>query len=167
MKSVLEDMKIRIKEANKDNFEALILFRILLIKHDSEVDSNEEYTIDKIQKSIRYMKSYLRKKDNKYFLAYHNSLPIGYLHVTYDDKKKKNSSYLSELYVLDSYRGQGVGKKLVYFQWKYLKKLNINENTLTTALRKNKKTINFYKKLGYDTIKENKKENYVYFSKKL
>ena len=66
MKSVLEDMKIRIKEANKDNFEALILFRILLIKHDSEVDSNEEYTIDKIQKSIRYMKSYLRKKDNKY-----------------------------------------------------------------------------------------------------
>ena len=104
------------------------------------------------------MQDYLKKEDNKYFLAYHNSLPIGYLHVTFDDKKNKNSSYLSELYVLELYRSQGVGKRLILSQWKYLKKIGINENTLTTTKYKNSRTINFYKKLDYNLIKENKDE---------
>jgi GNAT superfamily N-acetyltransferase len=160
-------MNIKIKEATKKDFDILILFRLLLIKHDSEVDSNEPYTSDKVQKSSKYMKDYLKKVDNKYFLAYHNSVPIGYLHVTFDDKKNKTSSYLSELYVLELYRSQGVGKKLVLYQQKYLRKIGINENTLTTAKYKNRRTINFYQKLGYNLIKENKYENIVYFSKNI
>jgi ribosomal protein S18 acetylase RimI-like enzyme len=160
-------MDIKIKEATTNDFEILILFRLKLLKHDNQIDSKTPYTMGKIQKSISYMKDYLKKKDNKYFLAYHNSLPVGYLHVTHDDKKNKKSSYLSELYVLDLYRNQGVGKRLVWFQWKYLKNRGITENVLTTAKYKNNRTINFYKKLDYDLIKENKKRNIVYFSKKI
>ena len=113
------------------------------------------------------MKDYLKKQDNKYFLAYHNSLPVGYLHVTHDNKKNKKSSYLSELYIIDLYRSYGIGKKLVLAQWKYLKKLGITESTLTTTKYRNRKTINFYKKLSYNIIKEDKKENMIYFSKKI
>ncbi len=158
-------MVIKIKEATKEDFDILILFRLKLLQHDSQLDPDRPYTIDKIQKSSKYMKNYLKKEDNKYFLAYHNSLPIGYLHVTFDDKKNKTSSYISELYVLDLYRNQGVGKKLVLYQWNHLKKIGINENTLTTTKYKNRRTINFYKKLNYKLIKENKDENIVYFSR--
>jgi|ETN02SMinimDraft_4_1059925.scaffolds.fasta_scaffold202378_1 GNAT superfamily N-acetyltransferase len=160
-------MNIKIKEAIKEDFSILILFRLKLLQHDSQLDPDNTYTIDKIQKSSKYMQDYLKKEDNKYFLAYHNSLPIGYLHVTFDDKKNKNSSYLSELYVLELYRSQGVGKRLILSQWKYLKKIGINENTLTTTKYKNRRTINFYKKLDYNLIKEDKNENIVYFSKKI
>ncbi|MBT6505373.1 hypothetical protein HOK68_01175, partial [Candidatus Woesearchaeota archaeon] len=91
-------MKITIKEASKDNFEELMFFRLLLLKHDSHLDSGVHYTIENIQNSVKFMKEYLKKNDNKYFIAYHNSLPIGYLHVTHDDKENKQNSYLSELY---------------------------------------------------------------------
>ena len=158
-------MKIKIKEANKDNFEELILLRLLLLKNSSKLNPSSSYSIEKIQKSTNYMKNYLKKDDNKYFIAYHNLLPIGYLHVTYDDKKNKKRSYLSELYILDLYRNKGVGKKLVFSQLKFLKKLGITENTLTTTKNKNKKIINFYKKLKYNLIKESKKKNIIYFSK--
>ena len=160
-------MKITIKEASKDNFEELMFFRILLLKHDSHLDSGVHYTIENIQNSVKFMKEYLKKNDNKYFIAYHNSLPIGYLHVTHDDKENKQNSYLSELYVLDIYRSFGIGKELTLFQWKYLKKMKITNNTLTTTMYKNKRTIDFYKKSGYVLIKENKIENIVYLSREL
>ena len=139
-------MNIKIREANQRDFETLILFRLILLEHDFALDRTISYNIEKIQKSIRYMKDYLKKQDNKYFLAYHNSLPVGYLHVTHDNKKNKKSSYLSELYIIDLYRSYGIGKKLVLAQWKYLKKLGITESTLTTTKYRNRKTINFYKK---------------------
>ena len=158
-------MDIKIKEANKSNFEDLIFLRILLLKHDSQLDSSELYNIARIQKSVSYMKKYLKKEDNKYFLAYHNDLPVSYLHVTYDDGKNKNSSYASELYVLDAYRGNGIGKMMMMHLFKFLKKKNITENTLTTAKYRNKKVIDFYKRLGYSITKEDKKKNIVYFIK--
>jgi ribosomal protein S18 acetylase RimI-like enzyme len=160
-------MIIKIKTAKKEDFEILLLFRLKLLEHDNKIDDRIEYTLDKIQKSSKYMKNYLKKQDNKYFLAYHNSIPIGYLHVTHDDKKNKDTSYISELYVLDVYRGRGIGKKLVKHHYTYLKRLGIKKSVLTTAKNKNKKTINFYKKLGYKTIEENKKENYVHLSKEI
>jgi len=160
-------MNIKIKEASLNDFRVLILFRLLLLKHDFELDETMPYNIEKIQKSVRYMNNYLKKEDNKYFIAYHNNLPMGYLHVTYDNKKNKTSSYISELYVLDLYRSKGIGKGLVSFQLKYLKKIKITENTLTTTKYKNQRTINFYKKLGYKLNKENKGKNIIYLSKKL
>lgn len=158
-------MNIKIKEANLEDFGILILLRLSLLEHGFKLDKKVAYNIGKIQKSVRYMKSYLKKEDNKYFIAYHDSLPVGYLHVTYDNKKEKHSSYLSELFIIDLYRHRGIGKRLIFSQWGYLKKINITENKLTTTRDKNNKTINFYKKIGYDLIKENKKKNIIYFSK--
>lgn len=160
-------MLIKIKTAKKEDFKTLILFRERLLEHDNNIDKRIEHTIDKIQKSSKYMNEYLKKQNNKYFLAYHNSIPVGYIHVTYDDKKNKDTSYISELYVLNIYRGCGIGKKLVAHHFKHLKKIGIEKSFLTTAKNKNTKTINFYKKLGYKIIEENKKENYVYLTKEI
>ncbi len=55
-------MNIKIKEAKKKDFDILILFRLKLSQHDSQLDSDMPYTIDKIQKSSKYMKEYLQKK---------------------------------------------------------------------------------------------------------
>ena len=160
-------MNILIKGANKDNFKELIMFRLLLLEYSFQIDSTISYNAEKMKKSVYYMKQYLKNKNNKYFIAYYNSVPVGYLHVTYDDKKNKLTSYLSELYVFDLYRKLGIGKKLVLFQLKYLKKIKITRNKLTTTKYKNKRVINFYKKLGYILTKEDKKENTIYLSKKI
>ena len=45
--------------------------------------------------------------------------------------------------------------------------MKITNNTLTTTMYKNKRTIDFYKKSGYVLIKENKIENIVYLSREL
>lgn len=158
-------MNIKIQKATQSDFEKLILFRLMLLDHESQIDSTTIYSIQKIQESVKYMKNYLNKQDNIYLIAYDKLIPVGYLHVTFDDKKNKHKSYISELYVLKLYQRQKVGTKLIQSQIQFLKEQGITDNELTTSLYKNTKTINFYNKLGYKITKKNKEENIIYLTK--
>lgn len=113
------------------------------------------------------MKDYLRKKNNFYLMAYDGSIPAGYIHVTFDDKKKKDMGYISEFFINKGYRGFGIGKRLIKESENILKKNKIKRIWLTATYYKNKPAIEFYKKNNYKITKKYKKENYVLFEKEL
>ncbi|MFA5142394.1 MAG: GNAT family N-acetyltransferase [Candidatus Woesearchaeota archaeon] len=152
-------MNIKIKRAIPKDYGTLCFFRYLLREHESHMDKDTDMSPARIKRSADYIKKYLKKKDNAYFIAYLNGMPIGYLHVTIDKKKGERIGYLSELYVLSAYRSMGIGKKFMEVHDKFLQKNNIVKSTLTTdSCRKNNRTIHFYTELGYNKDKCIKKD---------
>ncbi len=61
-----------------------------------------------------------------------------------------NIPFMNMLYVLDDYRGNGIGKKLVEY-WENNMKL-LNYKMVMTSSASNEYAQHFYNKLGYNTI---------------
>ena len=61
-----------------------------------------------------------------------------------------NMPFMNMLYVLDDYRGNGIGKKLVEY-WENNMKL-LNYKMVMTSSASNEYAQHFYNKLGYNTI---------------
>jgi len=143
-------MKI-IKSRNKD-FGKLILLRYLLIEHEALLDQSVKVDLKKVKCAADYLRKCLKKKDHLYLLALDKDLPCGYLHASLNLKDRAKSSYLSELYIMDAYRGKGIGKKLVKAYWDYARRRGISISTLETLRENNDETLNFYRKLRYFVI---------------
>lgn len=153
---------MQIKTATTKDVDTLHKFKKELLNHELKLDPN---LILRYASSKEHIENSIEHKDHTYFIAFEGKKPIGYLHVAIDDEKNKQLSYLSELFVLEEYRSKGVGRALVDHQIEFLKGQRVIRNTLTTARENNERTINFYKKLGYEITKEHKSKNLVYISK--
>lgn len=81
----------------------------------------------------------------KYFIAYENDEPVGYLAVSFDKIKKE--IFLSKIYVDKSSRGKGISRKFVDM----LKEISRGEyvSVRLTVNKNNKNSIEIYKKLGF------------------
>ncbi len=142
-------MKITITGGSNKDFGKLILLRCFLIEHEAILDRSVKVDLKKVKCAADYMKKCLKKKDHLYLLALDNDLPCGYLHASLNLKDRVKSSYLSELYVMDAYRGNGIGKKLVKAYWDYARRRGISISILETLRENNDETFNFYRKLKY------------------
>jgi GNAT superfamily N-acetyltransferase len=88
-------------------------------------------------------------------LAFSNSVPVGYAlyFFTYSSFVAKPTLYLEDIFVLESYRGQGVGSRLFTVLVKEARKLHCGRMEWS-VLTWNKNAIRFYEKLGAKKLEE-------------
>lgn len=89
-----------------------------------------------------------------YFAAQKNNELIGYMALIPDQAQAK--VMLSKLYVSETYRGKGVGKRLLNQAEDFSKQLKSNQLWLTVN-RYNNQTINWYQRQGFVIMDEQKK----------
>jgi RimJ/RimL family protein N-acetyltransferase len=82
-----------------------------------------------------------------YYLLIHQNAPVGYFAYS----KKKESLFLSKLYVLSSMRGNGIGRAALSFIEAQLKELNLKKIELTVN-KFNLSSIKAYEKMGFINI---------------
>jgi len=99
--------------------------------------------------SINYFKNFL-DKDNMFLVAEENNNIIGY---ALGEPMKGKVAHLGLLTVDNKFRNHGIGNQLVNKFEDQCKKKGI-KNILLYAPKFNKKTLNFYKKLGFQKGKE-------------
>jgi diamine N-acetyltransferase len=158
-----------IRKATKKDTPVLMLLIHGLFENSNNLDKDEELSSKRLKNSLKYMKDYLTKRDNTYFLANDKEIPTGYVHTNIDKLKSgKKQGYISELFVLKAFRGRKIGQRLIKEQEKWLKQNKVKEVIVSTE-KNNHKTLKFYKGLKYVEYKnhEDKRKNLVYLRKKL
>jgi ribosomal protein S18 acetylase RimI-like enzyme len=107
-----------------------------------------DYMLDKFQ-SERAIKEQIAE-GYKYYLIIDNQIDnqveVGYFSV----KDKAAKLFLSKLYVLDSFRGKGIGKQGI----KFIKSTFNNPVIQLTVNKNNFNSIAFYKKVGFKIVED-------------
>ena len=139
-------------ETKKDCIEADTLFNEL-IKYESELDEviNGSANIEGINEEM------IAKSNVFLCMAKDNDNPVGYifayLKTPYNNVITTNVINLEALYVKEEYRGKGIGGELITMLESWAKE-NFNKYTIEiVCLSNNKKAMNFYNKMGYNTTK--------------
>ncbi len=101
-----------------------------------------KYVLEKFQ-SAKAVSAQI-KEGAKYFLIKQEESSIGYFSYVLTE----NSLFLSKIYILVSYRGMGIGKKVFEFLEKTAKENKLSEITLIVN-RNNKNSIAVYEKNGF------------------
>jgi ribosomal protein S18 acetylase RimI-like enzyme len=106
-----------------------------------------DYMIEKYQSSgamyVQFIDGY------EYFMIYYQSELIGYFSM----KKRKDSLFLSKIYIAKDFRGQGFGKQAMDFVSKQANNLKCKSVTLGVN-KYNTNSIEAYKKMGFKIIGE-------------
>jgi len=80
----------------------------------------------------------------QYYIIMNNAKPAGYLSIT----KKNDALFLSKIYVLRDFRGQGIGKTAMSFIETQAKLKNCTKITLTVNIHNNN-SIKAYENIGF------------------
>lgn len=156
-------MEFKIKSAVIENLKRVQELNLMLFEKEyAEFDNtiNRKWTFS--EDGTKYFKSRITEDDSCLFVAYIDDEIVGYLAGGLLDRRKGyrlqlNSAELENMFVLDKYRGIGIGSKLyqAFFDWsksKGVKRLRV------IASAQNAAGIGFYRKNGfidYDLILEN------------
>jgi len=105
-----------------------------------------DYMLHKFQ-SVTTIKDQINQGVN-YYILYYSKVAVGYFSIV----KKETSLFLNKLYVLDSMRGKGIGKKAILFIDE--KALELDCKTISLTVNKyNTNAIKAYEKMRFVTIK--------------
>lgn len=93
----------------------------------------------------KIFKSNLANKSNIYLIVQTNKIPVGFLSCHIQGLLHHNSyvAEIQELFVVKEYRGVGVGRKLLNYLMKELKKRNVHQLEASSN-RKRRKAHQFY-----------------------
>ena len=105
-----------------------------------------DYMLDKFQ-SAEAIEQQI-KEGAMYYLIEYKHTPIGYLSFYF----KKNSLFLSKIYVKSSLRGKGFGRKAMSFVEDEAGKNSRNTISLTVN-KNNNRSIEAYRKMGFKKVK--------------
>lgn len=113
-------------------------------QHYLPIIGNEQvsYMLDKFQSEAAIKQQI--NEGYKYFIILNNQTEVGYCCV----KDKAEKLFLSKLYVLNSYRGKGIGKQAVNF----IQSSFNNSVIQLTVNKRNSNSITFYKKVGFEIV---------------
>jgi len=106
-----------------------------------------DYMLEKFQ-SVTAMHAQI-EQGYAYFLVHKNGTAVGYFSI----QKRDDTMFLSKLYVLKNYRGQGLGKASMDYIHQQAKAMGCNSISLTVN-RHNKDTIRAYGALGFENVGE-------------
>lgn len=112
-----------------------------------------DYMLEKFQ-SERAVKVQMEQDGYTYYIIYSNNggqvrRAIGYMGVKFED----NSLFLSKFYILQSYRGKGVGR--MGFDFLFNEAVNLGAQSVwLTVNRGNTDSIAVYDHLGFVTVRE-------------
>lgn len=118
-------------------------------EHYTSIIGEEQvaYMLQKFQ-SVSAMNAQI-KEGYDYYLVHKNETPVGYFSI----QKRGKSMFLSKLYVLKLYRGQGIGKASMDYINEQAKAYGCKKITLTVN-RNNENTIRAYGALGFKNVGE-------------
>lgn len=123
--------------------------------HSSPKKDLEDFILKNLSEE-RFLKAVTDQNNHFYTIVFNNKI-VGYSLVIFNEEnnyiKKKNSAYLSRIYLLEAYHGLGLGKNLFDF----IKTLCIQNQQSGIWLKvwiENYRAITFYKKLGFQIIGE-------------
>jgi len=110
-------MNIEYRKATLNDIELLVNTRVSLIDEDSGLNENEKKDLYESNKA--YMQDAMKQETFISFLAFDGDIFVGTasacLYAVLPGKKlpKGKNAYIQNVYVLPSYRRQGIGKKVV------------------------------------------------------
>ncbi len=155
-------MAINIRKAKLSDFDAIIHLNSLLFKNDFQYDKTLDLNWSFGKESEKYFKEGITNSNHCTLVAESSGKILGYLAGGLRKRKTytKPAKYaeLENMLVLEKFRNQGVGGKLVEVFLEWCKKQNIDYLDVT-ASASNKQGIDFYKKHGfeeYDLVLERK-----------
>ncbi len=152
---------MKIRKATLDDFEALKRFKILSKKEELKYSKTLKPLKQTKEQYFNYLKQDLRSKTREIFVAVEGEKIIGMVlgkgYNTISISKYKKKGYMSNLYIDKAYRKKGIGKKLILYTLKWLKKQGVPHVTVEIHI-KNPAAQNLYCKLGFKdyTIKKTK-----------
>lgn len=107
-----------------------------------------DYMLEKFQ-SPAAVKNQIQEQDYEYYLLQFNRQAAGYLAV----QPKDGKLLLSKLYVLDGFRGNGLGARGLAYALQLAKEKNCTSVWLTVN-RNNQRAIGVYEKNGFSVVRE-------------
>ncbi len=90
-----------------------------------------------------------QQEGHQFYLVYFDTIPRGYLSL----QPQEDGLFVSKFYLLKSFRGNGLGKKMMAFVEEIAKEMNYHRIYLTVN-KHNTHSINFYQKCGFVIEKE-------------
>ncbi len=118
-------------------------------------DQNPEPYIN-ISFTLEVLRNEALNSDTKLFLIYKDALAIGILKINLDHAVDQHASkevlLLDKIYIMKAYSGQGVGKKVLDFVENLAR--SSNKKIITLDTMKNGPALDFYKKNGFEILKE-------------
>ena len=150
---------MEIRKAEPSDYKIIQSLRRKLLTYQHKINPIKELTEKKLKSSDELVKTYLNRSYSMMYLAFINNKCVGFIHGTIDPKPTSNiTGYLQDFYVEESFRGQGIGSKLLSTLHEYFKKHDVLWGLTADIL--NKKTIEFYIHRGYKLVKEENKVGY-------
>ena len=109
-----------------------------------------EHTVYFLQKfqTVAAIQEQIEKENFQYYVLNFNTAPVGYIGFC----TKKHVLFLSKIYILESSRGNKIGKTGLQFVQQKAKELKVNKIELLVN-QQNESTINIYKKYGFEIVK--------------
>ncbi|MEC3908574.1 GNAT family N-acetyltransferase [Tamlana sp. 2201CG12-4] len=104
-----------------------------------------DYMLDKFQSVNAIEKQVI--DGFEYFILNHSNIPVGYIAI----RPEVETLFLSKIYVLSHYRGQGIGKLAMDFVKQKAKTYDLDKIRLTVNIN-NTNSIKAYEKLGFKNI---------------
>lgn len=104
-----------------------------------------DYMLDKFQ-TVKAIESQINE-GFEYFVITFKKKPVGYIAI----KKETDALFLSKIYVLNTQRGQGIGKAAMQFVETKAKSYHLKAISLTVN-KYNHNTIKAYEKLGFTNL---------------
>lgn len=132
--------QVIIKQVTKHNFFSFLNLIDELAKYEKLKAPTKDA-------KVRLKKDCLDKKLFKAYLAYSNEKPVGYCiyYFTYSSFLALKTFYLEDIFVLEEFRGSGIGSQLFNFCSSIAKKEGCSRMDWV-VLNWNKSAIKFYKK---------------------
>jgi len=144
---------IKIKRASIKDRDVLLLFRYLLHIFESKVERTDKFDKKVMQQDKETMLGALKNKKVFFFIAYHEDVPVGYSKVKIKKINNELMGHGGAIFVLESYRGLKIGKKLFETMANVLRKNKIKKFSIE-VWKSNKLSINVHKKLGFKIMGE-------------
>jgi ribosomal protein S18 acetylase RimI-like enzyme len=157
---------MRIRKATKKDLNSLFLLRYLLAEFESKVDKSEKFNKKTANKEFRDIRRDLGNKNIYYFIALYNEILIGYSKIKIKKINNKVIGHIGADFVLEPFRGIGVGKRLMSVMLKTLKQKKIKKASLE-VYRSNRLSVNVHKRLGFKIVGKGSKATLYRMEKKL
>jgi ribosomal protein S18 acetylase RimI-like enzyme len=147
-------MSVEIKKVQtKKELEEVYKLDLALLRYEAEVDSSLRKPNDKIKRyEKRFLDQKFKDKNSLILIARDNGKPIGYclgsIQKLDPNHKVNPEGYIFNIFVLDGYRRNGVGKKLIRAMIDWFKEKNI-KRIVVDVTEKNKAGLAFFEKLGF------------------
>ena len=146
-------MDYQIKKANLEDSHCLSeLCKNIYVEHYLYLwlEGGKEWYLEKSY-AEQVLQVEIAHPNSDYFILQMDTSPVGYLKVNYDYSEKSSALEVERIYFHQSYKGLGLGRKLMEFAFELAQKQG-KESVILKAMDSSKDAIGFYHKMGFQQI---------------